>query len=100
MKAEPAAVFGVALLMLGAGVAHADEPDYSGFLKAVAKAGDAPAADDRLIAMGDIVCDALRSGVPPQDEEQTVQQSIPGITVVQTEVLVHGAQDYICPNTI
>jgi hypothetical protein len=100
MRAVIVVALSAATILITAAPAHADDtPDYSGFLNAVAAAGDAPATDDKVIAAGDIICDALRSGVSPLNEDQTVQQAIPGITVVQTEILVHGAQDHICPDT-
>jgi hypothetical protein len=100
MRTSITAALGAATFLITAAPADADnQPDYSDYISAVAASGDSPATDDNLVALGDIICDGLRSGLTPLDLDQTVQQSIPGITVVQTELVVHSAQDYLCPDT-
>lgn len=74
-------------------------PDYSAFLNAVAASGNTPTTNEKLIAAGDIICDGLRSGESPLDVEQDVKQAISGLSEVQTVLMVHAAQDDLCPDT-
>jgi hypothetical protein len=98
-RATLIAALGAATILTAAPAHAAGTPDYSAFLKDVRAAGMTRATDEKLIAAGDRICDALRSGESPVDVEQDVKQGNPGIGNVQKVLLVHAAQDDLCPDT-
>jgi hypothetical protein len=94
------AAVSAATILTAAAPARADDtPDYSAFLNDVKAAGKTPANDGKLVAMGNLICDSLRSGEAPLDVDKDVRQGLPGISEAQRVLLVHAAQDNLCPDT-
>jgi Protein of unknown function (DUF732) len=94
----------IAIAIIGATIAlaapaHADTTDYSGYLHAIAASGNSAETNGKIEAQGDIVCDGLRSGMSPVELANTVKQVDKDLTFVQAVLMVHAAQDYICPDT-
>jgi hypothetical protein len=94
-----AAVSAATILTAAAPARADDRADYSAFLNDVKAGGGISATDENLIATGDLICDGLRSGDSPVDVEQAVKQGIPRISEAQRVLLVHAAQDDLCPDT-
>ena len=46
-----------------------------------------------------MICDDLRSGTSPINAANNVEAGIKGITMTKAVLLVHAAQDYLCPDT-
>jgi hypothetical protein len=89
-----------ATILAVAAPARADDiPDYSAFLNDVRAAGKTPLTDQKLIDAGNLICDSLRSGEDPVDVDKDVKQGLPRISEAQRVLLVHAAQDDICPDT-
>jgi hypothetical protein len=94
-----AAVSAATILTAAAPARADDRADYSAFLNDVKAAGGISATDENLIAMGDLICDGLRSGDSPVDVENAVKRGLPRISEAQRVLLVHAAQDNLCPDT-
>jgi hypothetical protein len=94
-----AAVSAATILTAGVPARADDRADYSAFLNDVNAAGGIPETTENLIATGDLICDGLRSGEAPVDVDQDVKKGLPRISEAQRVLLVHAAQDDLCPDT-